>query len=132
MSASPKFAYTEINQIYVITDAEAILYAEFPAFVKFRSIITQTMKKPCVVKPEKDERLYKVRLISEVEHRFVYIGDSWIRYNGCYASLSELDYDWIVDSIAHGKDQRNATLEMYNFAMNRLLEKQGNPPVTGL
>ncbi|HET9679462.1 MAG TPA: hypothetical protein VFP95_02740 [Gammaproteobacteria bacterium] len=130
--AANKFDYKAIKQIHVVTDKEAILYGDFPAFIKFRSIIAKTMEGPCAVRPEKAKELYKVRLISEAEHRFIYIGDSWISYNDCYASLSEQDFNWIVDSIAHGKGQLNATLETYKRAMNRLLENQGNPPVTGL
>jgi len=105
VSANERFQYQETQYIYVVTEEEAIAYAEFAEFVELRRIIGSKMAHAEPRSGGLTPLVYSVRLLGKGDQQVVFIGDDWISDGVNVAALSEEELGEIDRIISHRQGQ---------------------------
>lgn len=97
--ADSQTGYRDAQRIIVITNDEAIHYAQFCGFYEFRDLLVESVGNVSAAMSTLDPPKFEIRVLSKSGEYTAFVGDHWIRTADGAALLTTASYERIVEFV---------------------------------
>lgn len=131
MTAGPAYAdstdgYRDAQRIIVITDDEAIHYAQFCGFFELRELLAESVENVSDSVSVAGAPKFEVRVLAKSGEYRAYVGDHWISTNEGTALIPSANYERILRYVENRRGQ-GASKSTVNKSVQQILGRVQDP-----
>ncbi len=118
--------YRDAQRIIVITDDEAIHYAQFCGFYELRELLTESVENVSDSIDVAGTPKFEVRILAKSGEYKAYVGDHWISTDRGSALIPSATYERIVEYVEKRKGQGQPKAKV-NTSIQQILDRIQDP-----